>query len=115
MKNEISDSKPDMSQTAERARRASISIHCEVRQGTRPWQLVRLEDLSQTGFRINGLAHPSMGKSLSIRIPGMQLLSAQLRWQEGIVIGCEFNSPLHIAVFDHLVAQANSAQAVLGR
>lgn len=109
------DSQHPVPQSAERARRASLSILCEVRQGTRPWQLVRLEDLSQSGFRINGLLHPSMGKALSIRIPGMQLLSAQLRWQEGTTIGCEFNTPLHIAVFDHLVVQANSARAVLGR
>lgn len=79
---------------------------CEVRQGTRPWQRVVLEDLSATGFRIAGLSNPNFDKSLSIRIPEMQLLTAQLRWQEGIVIGCAFAAPLHIAVFEHLVRKA---------
>jgi hypothetical protein len=86
--------------------RASVSLFCEVRQGTRPWQQVRLEDLSPCGFRITGLMNPSSAAPVSIRIPGMQLLSAQIRWQTGVMVGCEFAQPLHVAVFDHLVRQA---------
>ncbi len=86
--------------------RAAVSLFCEVRQGTRPWQQVRLEDLSPGGFRITGLLNPSTATPVSIRIPGMQLLSAQIRWQAGTLVGCEFVQPLHVAVFDHLVRQA---------
>ena len=86
--------------------RAALCVMCEVRQGTRPWQRVVLEDLSATGFRIAGLSNPDYTKNLSIRIPGMQLLTAQLRWQEGRFIGCAFAAPLHVAVFEHLVRQA---------
>ena len=85
--------------------RALLGLGCEVRQGTRPWQLVILEDLSATGFRISGLAHPVPAKLLSIRIPGIQLLSARIRWNTGVVVGCEFMAPLHVAVFEHLVRQ----------
>lgn len=42
-----------------------------------------------------------------IRIPGMQLLSAEIRWQTAAAIGCAFSEPLHIAVFEHLVKKAN--------
>lgn len=87
--------------------RAAISLFCEVRQGTRPWQLVWLEDLSPCGFRVTGLLKPSTAAPLSIRIPGMQLLSAKIRWQTGKLVGCEFVQPLHVAVFDHLVRQAH--------
>lgn len=59
--------------------RTMLSLGCEVRQGTRAWQRVILEDLSPTGFRISGLAHPVPAKLLSIRIPGIQLLSARIR------------------------------------
>jgi PilZ domain len=86
--------------------RAPISLYCEVRQGTRPWQRVRLEDLSPCGFRITGLSNPTTMAPVSIRIPGMQLLSAQIRWEAGKLVGCEFSQPLHVAVFDHLVRQA---------
>ena len=88
------------------ANRAPLVLRCEVRQGTRPWQPVLLEDLSATGFRISGLAHADPAKSLSIKIPGMQLLSARLCWVVGIMVGCEFANPLHIAVFEHLVKSA---------
>ena len=88
--------------------RALISLSCEVRQGTRAWQRIVLKDLSATGFRISGLAHPDPAKLLSIRIPGMQLLSAKIRWNTGIAVGCEFTAPLHIAVFDHLVRQTRA-------
>jgi PilZ domain len=91
--------------------RALLVIACEVRQGTRPWQVVHLEDLSPTGFRITGLSQPSLGKPLSIRIPGMQLLTAQIRWHRGIEVGCEFAAPLHVAVFEHLVRKANEGLA----
>lgn len=87
------------------APRANVSLYCEVRQGSRPWQNVRLEDLSPSGFRITGLMNPSTMAPVSIRIPGMQLLSAEIRWQAGALVGCEFAQPLHIAVFDHLVRQ----------
>lgn len=101
---------PDFPALTEQSRdssRASFCLGCDVRQGTRPWQRIVLEDLSATGFRISGLAHPDQTKQLSIKIPGMQLLSAKIRWTSGIVVGCEFTSPLHVAVFDHLVRQAN--------
>lgn len=88
--------------------RAELLIACEVRQGTRPWQVVHLEDLSPSGFRIVGLTQPSMVKPLSIRIPGIQLLSAKIRWHRGNEVGCEFASPLYIAVFEHLVRNAAS-------
>lgn len=85
-----------------------MSLICEVRQGTRPWQRAVLEDLSASGFRITGLNQPSTASPLSIRIPGMQLLSAQIRWEAGKLVGCEFVAPLHVAVFDHLVRQARA-------
>jgi PilZ domain len=85
------------------ANRAPLVLRCDVRQGTRPWQSVLLEDLSPTGFRISGLVHADQAKALSIKIPGMQLLTARLCWSVGPLVGCEFANPLHIAVFEHLV------------
>lgn len=84
-------------------RRETISLCCEVRQGTRPWKKVLLEDLSVTGFRVSWLPGISRHQPLRIRIPGMQVLSAEIRWQEGDSIGCQFTSPLYVAVFEHLV------------
>lgn len=83
--------------------RANVSITCEVRQGTRPWRVTRLEDISPEGFRIAWLPGCHADTPLRIRIPGLQVLSADIRWKHGDAVGCQFSSPLYLAVFEHIV------------
>jgi hypothetical protein len=92
---------------ARSAERAGVVLICEVRQGVRPWTQARLEDLSPGGFRIARLAGPRMELPLRIRIPGMQLLSAEIRWVRDGAVGCAFAEPLHPAVFEHIVRNAS--------
>lgn len=92
--------------TRENKVRANVTLLCEVRQGTRPWKPVRLDDISPSGFRIAWLPGCHKDTPLRIRIPGMQVLTADIRWQKGDTMGCEFTSPLHIAVFEHIVRRA---------
>jgi hypothetical protein len=93
---------PDSS-AREDDKRVRISMSCDVRQGSRAWQRVRVDEISRTGFRIPHLAMASPDLPLRIRIPGMSVLTATIRWHSGHSVGCEFVEPLHIAVFDHLV------------
>jgi hypothetical protein len=88
-------------------RRVRICMTCDVRQGARAWQKVRVDEISRTGFRIPHLATISADLPLRIRIPGMSVLSASIRWQSGQSVGCSFTEPLHIAVFDHLVGRVS--------
>lgn len=88
--------------------RALVTLVCELRQGTRPWKQARLEDLSPSGFRISRFPDCSPQLPLRIRIPGLELLSATVRWQKADAVGCEFVSPLHLAVFEHIVSRARS-------
>ncbi len=90
-----------------RTDRAGVSLICEVRQGVRPWVKVRLEDLSPGGFRISRLPSARMELPVRIRIPGIQLLSAHIRWSQDGAVGCEFVAPLHVAVFEHIVRSAD--------
>ena len=90
-----------------RDRRAGVSLICEVRQGVRPWVRVRLEDLSPGGFRIARLPGARTELPLRIRIPGIQLLSAEIGWSREGAVGCEFAEPLHVAVFEHIVRNAD--------
>ena len=99
----------DAACSREFAQRAEIALLCEVRQGFDPWRLVRLEDISQSGFRIAWLPDANPMKPLRIRIPGLQMLSAHIRWQRGKAIGCEFTETLHVAVFEHI--RKHGAQA----
>ncbi len=91
-----------------RERRASLTLTCQVRQGTRAWKQAQLEDISPHGFRISRFPDCSPQLPLRIRIPGLELLSANVRWQKGGAVGCEFSAPLHVAVFEHLVRRAMS-------
>jgi len=86
--------------------RASVCLWCEVRQGTRPWKRTRLEDISPDGFRIAWLpgCHPDLAPK--IRIPGLEVLSADIRWKRGDGLGCQFTNPLYMGVFEHIVRQS---------
>ena len=88
------------------AERAQLSILCEVRQGMRPWRMARLSDLSATGFKLAWLPEYDPGKTLRNRIPGIEMLNARICWHRGKQIGCAFENPLHVAVFEHLVRLA---------
>lgn len=97
---------PAHDQPARTTSRAGVTLLCEVRQGSRPWSQARLEDLSPGGFRIARLPAIRPELPLRIRIPGIQLLSAHVRWTRGGAVGCEFTEPLHVAVFEHIVRSA---------
>ena len=86
--------------------RAEVALLCQVRQGGGAWSTIRLEDISQTGFRIAFLPISLESVPLRIQIPGLGPLTAHIRWQRGKVVGCEFDTPLHVAVFEHIVRQA---------
>jgi len=91
--------------------RAKITLECEVRQGSRPWKVTRLEDISPKGFRISWFPNCRAELPLRIQIPNLQMLTAHVRWQKDYAVGCQFTSPLHVAVFEHIVAQSRQSAA----
>ena len=91
--------------------RTRITLICEVRQGTRPWKLARLIDLSTTGFRLAWLPEYDQVKPIRIRIPAIEMLTARVCWHEGREIGCQFATPLHVAVFEHIARLAGGDPA----
>jgi hypothetical protein len=95
----------DLGCTRESGHRADVVLLCEVRQGAEPWRTARLDDISQAGFRIAWLPDCARNVPLRIRIPGLQVLTAHIRWREDKAVGCEFAEPLHVAVFEHIVGQ----------
>jgi len=99
-------SDPQPTDQLERIDRVDLSLLCEVRQGTRPWKVARLEDLSPGGFRIAWLPDAREDLPLRIRIPGLQMLNARICWTSGNTIGCAFAEPLHPAVFEHIARAA---------
>lgn len=65
----------------------------------------RLIDLSRHGARLS-VAHALLiGETCWISLPGLQPISSKIAWVEGYVIGCQFETTLHEAVFDHLLTK----------
>ena len=87
------------------ASRARVGLQIEARQGTQPWNKVRIEDLSPGGCKLIGLGAVDPAQPIRIRLPGLQILSARMCWQieEERSVGCEFHTPLYPAVFEHIV------------
>jgi hypothetical protein len=81
-----------------RSQREAVDLLCEVRQGQRPWNRATLHNISE------------LQRGLWLRIPGLNLLQAHIRWKHGQYIGCEFTSRLYSPVFDHIVREASGAR-----
>ena len=84
--------------------RAPFPIACHARAGTGSWSTVFLEDLSCTGFRMDWPIGFPLLEKVSIRFPGIESKTAEVRWREGQMVGCEFVKPISPYVFDHLLA-----------
>ncbi|QDK32532.1 PilZ domain-containing protein [Sphingomonas sp. IC081] len=103
---------PPTQDQSERAERVSVTLLCEVRQGSRPWKAARLDDLAPGGFRIAWLPEVRDDLPLRIRIPGLHLLTARVCWSRDNMVGCEFAEPLHPAVFEHIARTTGNGSSV---
>lgn len=65
---------------------------------------VQIDDLSLTGFRCTTGFSLTPDNIVTLAFPGLTPLEAQVIWASGKRYGCQFEHPLHVAVFDHLVA-----------
>ncbi|MEY4270286.1 MAG: hypothetical protein RLZZ58_1502 [Pseudomonadota bacterium] len=92
-------------QETRRSRRAEIVARARFREpGCNPFE-VQLFDLSATGFRMVTYGRPQMGVHIWVTLPGLQALEAIVRRASGNEYGCEFASPLHPSVAEHLQRQ----------
>lgn len=89
-----------------RPRRENLRLVCELRQGHRPWQVTELYNLSEAGFCMEWQPGLDLERPVWIRIPGLTLLEAEIRWRQQRVAGCRFAKPLYGPVFEHIVARA---------
>ena len=100
------DGSPDDSERQRRHERAEVDKVCEIKIGMRNWHQARLKDLTPEGFRLSLTDMPATGTALRIRLPGMNMLDAEVCWARNFEAGCKFASPLSPYVFEHFVRQA---------
>ena len=82
-----------------------IEVIAEVKVGFGAWQKSRLTDVSLSGFRIGWLPNGGQGAEVRIRIPGLEPLTAHVRWKDTTGMGCEFTRPLSVYVLEHIARQ----------
>lgn len=64
---------------------------------------VKLHDLSTHGFRTEWPYKLRRGERVWLRIAGLEALSALVAWERDYTIGCQFEAPIHPAVFARIL------------
>lgn len=88
-----------------RAERLDVKMKAALRaSGTSKFEIDVL-DISVVGFRFDAISKLNVGDRVWLTIPGMGGLESTVVWRENFHYGSEFASPLHMAVFDHVLKQ----------
>lgn len=86
-----------------KAERMGVKMRAGLRQRGAGAVDVRVIDLSTHGFRAECHLDLAVGTDIWLRLPGLEAWHATVAWQEGYVIGCAFERPLHAAVLNTLL------------
>ncbi len=91
-----------------RSPRAEVRFVASLRRrGGRPGE-VTIADISTIGCRAETASVFHTGTQLWLKLPGLDAILTRVAWTSNVHIGCEFLQPLHVAVFDRMVAIARS-------
>jgi len=69
---------------------------------------VRVFDISPLGCRIEFIERPTLEERVWLRFDGLEAIEAQVCWVNGFTAGVAFAAPIHLAVFDQLLARLRS-------
>jgi hypothetical protein len=87
--------------------RRTLTSNALVRRARGAGFRVTLFDLSCDGCKIEFVERASAGERVWVKLDGIEAIEGTVRWIDGPIGGVEFNHPLHIAIFEHLVARSN--------
>ncbi len=102
--------------TPERGRRAERRpLTASTRLRPNGWSSVEIAmlDLSELGFRAHCEARLRTGASVSLDVPGLGAVEAQVEWQRGDEFGARFYTPLDLAACGWTLDERHSALAHL--
>ena len=66
---------------------------------------VKIFDLSIHGCKAEFIERPKLDELVWVKLEGLDALEAMVCWVRGFEVGLEFESPMHPAVFDMMVAR----------
>jgi len=83
--------------------RQNVLIGVKLRRPGESWFTSRITDLSVSGFRLQSFVKLSPGMEIWIMLPGFEGRKSKVLWSRAHESGCAFETPLHPAIFDHIV------------
>lgn len=87
--------------------RQTVLIGVRVRRKGESWFKSRITDMSLGGFRLLSFVKLKIGMEVWVMFPGFEGRKAHVVWTANHEAGCEFESPLHPAIFDHIVRMSD--------
>lgn len=102
-KNDKGKDRDDASFTSRQFERGAVSIKAEIRETGGGKQRISVIDLSQTGFRMHCIFLIMPDRTVYLTIPGFESMEARIAWHDDDYYGCQFNQPLHEAIYDHVI------------
>ncbi|WP_264580032.1 MULTISPECIES: PilZ domain-containing protein [unclassified Sphingobium] len=88
--------------------RQSVLIGVRVRRKGESWFKSRISDMSLTGFRLMSYVKLQVGMEVWVMFAGFEGRKAFVTWVCDHEAGCEFETPMHPAIFDHIVRGAEA-------
>lgn len=101
----------DITRKGRIADRRHVLINVKVRRPGESWFVSRIADVSTSGFRLQSFMRLQVGGELWVMLPGFEGRRARVLWTRAHEAGCAFERPLHPAILDHVVKQAQQTAA----
>lgn len=83
--------------------RGAVSIVAEIRETGGGKQRISVIDLSQDGFRMHCIFLIPPDRTVFLTMPGFESMEARIAWYDDNYYGCQFEQPLHEAIYDHVI------------
>jgi PilZ domain len=95
----------DAAQEDRSAPRVKLKIPAQMRPSGSPAFAVIVRDLSLSGVACEALTGMSAGTRVWLTLPGLSALQAKIVWNDGTMVGCEFDTLLNLAVMENVLAR----------
>lgn len=86
--------------------RRSISVNAHLTSSATGRLAVTITDLSETGCQVSRSARLVEGSFITLVMPGLSAIGAQVMWGSASSIGLRFDRPLHSSVVEHIARSA---------
>ena len=95
----------DAAQEDRSAPRVRLNIPATMRPSGSPGFAVVVRDLSLSGVACEALTGMAAGTRIWLTLPGLAAIQAKIVWNDGTIVGCEFDTLLNIAVMENILAR----------